>query len=132
MASPRIRAWLEILEFTCEPGEITSVLGIAPSATWTAGEPHPAGGRPHEESGWRLASPLDDSHDLEVHARWLLDRLPAELDLKQVTPEWWAQLTYVVEVADETPGMSFSAEVTGRLAALGVNLDIDLYVLPLD
>ena len=128
MTVPRVRAWFEILEFTCDPDAISAAVGVAPSETWRRGSPRRVGGRPHDESGWRLVSNCEASHDLEMHAVALLDRLPTSLNLTRLTSAWVAQLTFVVEVKEEVPSMAFSAETLRRIAGLGADLDIDMYV----
>lgn len=128
MAEPRVKAWFEILEFACDPQTISSHLALIPTRTWKAGETPPWRRRPEEVSGWRLASPLDAPHDLETHASWLLDQFPTHLDLSGVSRAWRAQIVFVVEVQDETPAMAFSAETLARIAKIGADLDIDVYV----
>jgi hypothetical protein len=59
---------------------------------------------------------------------WLLDQLPPILNLPRLKNKWFAQFTFVVEVQDQTPAMSFGIETLSRITQLGANLDIDLYV----
>jgi hypothetical protein len=129
MADPRIRAFLEILEFDCPPEDITTRLGVVPVKSWAKGELDSAS-RAREQSGWRIESLIDAGHDLELHALWLLDRLPPHVDLSEITSRWVIQLVFIVEVQDETPGMAFQPATLSRISALGAALDIDLYVFP--
>lgn len=130
MKPPLTRVNLLINNFDCRAEELSSVLGLTPSETWRAGEQYgPAPVHVYKESGWQFDSPLDEPWDVPKHLWWILDQLPATLDiLDSVTDSWAVQVGVRVEIYDaETPVFSFEAPLVRRMADIGASLDIDYY-----
>lgn len=123
MTPPRVRAWFCVLGFAGDPDEFSAMMGTAPDDTWRAGEGIGSARTPQPEAGWRIRSRLPSDADVEAHARWLLDRLPAGLPANGP----YLQLSFAIDVYGEQPALSFSPETIARLAALGAAIDVDLY-----
>lgn len=129
MTPPRVRAWFSVLGFTGDPGEISARLGLVPDAAWGAGEGIGTARTAQPEAGWRIRSQLPADADVEEHACWLLDRLPAALLARESLPGSYLQFSFAIDVAGERPALSFSPGTVARIAALHAAIDIDLYGL---
>lgn len=133
MSKPRVKVFLYLTDFDCEPEDVTSALGIQPSQVWSRGDKFgPRMQLERKDTAWILRSPLDEPWNIQSHFRWLLDRLPDRLDcLSSVTDCWYAQMSVVAYMpGNNTPALSFDPPMVARFAQLGAALDIDLYVVP--
>lgn len=128
MSVPNITAHLEIRDFDCDPSAITASLGVQPSQVWKKGDSIALGKGERRYSGWRLTVPPLEEIELEPYVKWLLEKIPRQLDFSRVTAAWEAQISFTVHVDDETPAIFFSPATLTRVGELGANLDIDLYV----
>lgn len=129
MTRPTIRVFLDITDFECAPEAVSQSLGVKPTRTWKAGDLVGSTGPTWPTNGWRLERLGGGAPDLEQRVLELLNDLPDDLGaLSQVTSSWEGQLSFVVELADEAPGMYFSVETLRRVERLGISLDIDLYL----
>ncbi len=126
---PRVRGVFYVFDFDCEAADITSAIGTAPTRTWLAGERIGRSTRLEKSNGWCLETGTDDS-DPEVHLKWLFSHLPPSLgSLLAVASHWTAQVSLVVEMADQTPSFNLSQETIRKLNALGARLDVDMYIV---
>lgn len=118
---------LYIDELICLPDEVSLVLGVKASRTWRAGETIGKSSRVRSSNGWVLESGLKDENDPQRHVVWLLDHLPQTLEpLREIAPQFDAQLSLTIEIDDEAPQFNFPASTLARLARLRVSLDVDI------
>jgi hypothetical protein len=124
------RACFRVLGFACSHDELSGALGVQPTRTWKHGDLVTSRStRRQKASGWEVASGLSQHATPHQHASRLLDRLaPAADSLRQMRVEA-SVLSIVIEVhGGDRPPIGLSRENVARLAALGAQLDIDLYV----
>ena len=127
--NPKVRACLYIDDFECTPDSVTSILGIQPTRIWFTGDKIEKSILVKSSNGWMLESPLVKEVDPEIHIKWLIDHLPENLEiLRSKTLKWDAQLSLVLEMADETPPFNLTKATIARIAQLGLSLDVDMYI----
>ena len=126
----RTYVFLGVYEFGDDLDSVTEVIDVAPSEAWVKGDPlpkHPSLVRKH--SRWTLDSGLPSSAPFEEQIVALLDRLkPIEDGVRRAA----AQYEVGIQVAmywhqSHNPGCLIPPEVAGRLAELGLDLDLDIY-----
>ena len=125
------RARLVVLSDELSPEELTELLGMAPDVSWRMGEPG-RGGRPHPHHGWELESRLRQDRPPEEQLTDLLERLapiaPAIASLANNPAVFGARLWLVRHGENWNPGVSLSVESIRQVDALGLGLEIDIYV----
>lgn len=125
-----IRVFFDITEFQCDPDVVTKILDIQPSSTWREGDAIGPVGPRRSSNGWRLASQTDDQLSVGAHVDDVLGRLPSDLEkMHTVATHWRTRLSVVVEMQQRTPGFFIEAPWISKLASLGAELDVDLYLL---
>ena len=139
------RGWATLRLFmdSLIPEEVTARLGVEPSewhrrgesVQYSYGEELEWRGRPWRSSSWRLCSerhvPTTDTA-LELHIAWLLDQLgaaQAEGKFLALHQEDVQADVFCFWEARGNAGLTLSAEVMGRLAALDLTLGLDIYGL---
>jgi len=126
---------LRLMEFDSSPDQITSAIGIVPTKTWKKGDLiNPKGTRQHKENGWLISSGLSKECDFEQHLLSLLSIINPHLDkLKEVCATCYVELSCAIymycESEESTPAVHLDRQTTQVLAALGAEIDFDLYVL---
>ena len=126
---PRAYAYFRVAAESLPHAEITQLLGIEPTESWSKGDPglyNPS--RP--DSGWCLHSPLPQTNtNLWEHIEALLPLLEQRAPAVKALGEKY--MTYIACVGwyDETasPGLSLSRDVVASIASLGLGFDADLY-----
>jgi hypothetical protein len=124
------RACFRVLGFSCSHDQLSRALGVQPTRTWHQGDLVTNRSTVRRETdGWELASGLPKAATAEEHANSLLDRLGSAADaLKQIGAEA-SVLSIVMEIhGGDRPPLGLSRENIARLASLGAELDIDLYI----
>ncbi len=88
----------------------------------------PGGGRSYDEHRWYYHSSVPDCLDFETKLKHLLDELSA--DKVQSLPEDCKVSINVAyyEYQDSPGGWHLESDILKKLAVLGVDLDVDLYV----
>jgi hypothetical protein len=124
------RAFFRVIGFACSPDELSNAIGLQPTRTWNEGDLVTSRStRRQKSSGWELASGLAKEATPDQHASRLLDRLGPAADSLKRMPVEASVLSIVLEIhGGDRPPLGLSRENVARLAALGAELDIDLYV----
>jgi len=127
--SSEIRVALLLSDFSCEPAQLTEIVGIRPTRVWKIGDVNPKSGVAYRSSGWMLDAPSGSGDDLDTRTRWLLDRAAAEIhQLERVTKSWSVKLYCSVYTSGDRPPLFLSAPTVQRLASVGAAIDVDLFV----
>lgn len=127
----KVRVRLIVLGFSCPAHEITSILGVEPTNSWTAGDPVLAIAKNiHHENGWALESPASVEDTTPEDAIQALFRsLPSAEAFERLPKDADVQLTISVKGYTERPAVFLSTESIIALAKLRASLDIDPYDL---
>jgi hypothetical protein len=128
------RTWatLRIWGKALDPDMVTGQLGITPSTAFRAGDQR---GKKKDaiwkEGHWDISSEGHvSSNVLQDHIEWLLDQLePAQARLRILLTEddVRADIFCFWEFATHNAGIVFSPLVMRRIAALNLELDLDIY-----
>ena len=132
----RIVAALRIVGFTCHHSDVTTLLGIEPTAVWLKDELVSKSGRGtmrHHENGWALSFE-DKSEDSPLIFQRLFDRIgqtliPVKekfLRLPQGSIVHFACAAYICK---NTPAFSLDCGSMKLLADINGSLDLDIYCL---
>lgn len=129
----RARANFRIVGETIDLDRITQVLGLIPSRVQRRGELVGRGTSIRSESSWHLSSTLEESAPLADHLLQLVVTLePRAAALPLATRD--AQIASLFCFYEARAGfgsvLTLPPELLGRISALGVPLQIDVY--PLD
>jgi hypothetical protein len=119
-----------------DPGSITEMVGLTPSRTYRAGDEHvtPNGHRRlRKRTMWQVDVGPRRTVDLESMIEEMLVALEPVADairdcVRSVNLEH-GELSVVAYMADQTPAAVVTLDHMSRLVALGLNLDIDLYLV---
>ncbi len=116
------------------PEEVTSKIGIQPTKTWLKDELiSPKAKIRYQQNGWKLRSHLDTSDDLEEHFRVVLDQLKQGWQpLVEMCSVYDAEFCGVVYTSGDRPTIHFDKEILKAVLQLNAEIDVDLYVLPLE
>lgn len=121
-------AYFWVRGFDCPPEAISERLGILPSEVTLKGELL-RGGRVRETSYWSVLSPLARGNEfLDSHIDALLEILePVAVKIRAIQNEYEVGINCVGYFYSSNPGFHLSREVIGRLSALKLSVDFDLY-----
>jgi hypothetical protein len=110
--------------------DISAALELTPSDSHDIGEPRShRDPRPWGHVHWGLRSDLPDTATLEEHLSHICDRLQLRAAALQALLDSGYELDWFcfVETGNGQGGVSLSAGLLQRLAALPVELDLDIY-----
>jgi hypothetical protein len=129
-----IHVFLGIFQFGDDPQVVTDLLGVAPTKAWAPGAAMPGkagerGGRwPHGR--WVLVSPGGRQASVEEQLLSLLPLLEERPDaLAEAKRRYEVGLMCAAYYHEVNPGFHLDVELLRRVAALGLDLDFDLYCL---
>ncbi len=127
-------AHLTILSDILSPDEMEAAVGIAPDRFWAKGERHAGGRRERKFNGIVFESDLDRQRDDPgKHIDAVVQRLSPLSDqianLARDERVHSARLWLYWNTSGSNPGLSFAHETLNAINALGVSLDVDIYVL---
>jgi len=113
-----------------DPRSVTEELGIIPSRSFKRGDRRTEAKKwPH--GYWALTSSGNiESMDLALHLQWLIDQLePVKPTLVRLLKE--SKISAVIScfwtLQTSHDGLSFNYTLLGRIAALGLNVEFDVY-----
>src|SRR5947207_9065115 len=129
--STRISAALTLTGSGYDPDEITQQVGVTPTDTWRLGERIQNTALRHKHDGWSFSTGLQESFDLSQQVRTLLDQLqPYFAALTNCCRRWSleAEIECVIYAEGQIPAIHFDPDDVKRIAELGAEIDVDLYV----
>ncbi len=125
-----IYAELVITSASMRPDEITLLVGLEPTESWRTGEIFGAANvRRRKENGWVLASGLDRSKDLSQHLASLMAKIAPRSEQLRNLADCSIEVACVLYAYDYVPAMHFDSAIVSLVAAIGAEIDIDLYNL---
>jgi hypothetical protein len=123
----RTKVTLRLLGDSLDPESVTSLLGQQPTKSWRAGDPRPGG--PAKSGSWHLQSELPG--DLETQIKGLLASLSPDIAIwKVVTKQHHADLFCGLFLTEENQGLVLTPDTMGAIAQRGLELSLDVYVVP--
>lgn len=119
-----------VFGFGDDPAMVTRTMGIEPTKVWVKGEPTGIRKGIHTHSRWTLQSTLQLAEPIEAHFENLLPQLESRREaVVDVRTRFKARLAVAAYWYEFNPGFCLSASVVQRVAALGLEVDFDLYCL---
>jgi hypothetical protein len=120
-----------VFEFGQDTSVVTDMAGFEPTEAWVVGQPMRK--RPdvtHRHSRWTFKSPLPLSAPVEEHLVALLTALETHAaGVRAVVARFPTEIGCAVYFRTFTPGFHLPQELLARVAALGLDIDFDLYFL---
>ncbi|WP_211441961.1 DUF4279 domain-containing protein [Collimonas humicola] len=131
-----INAELRILEFGCDPSEITKCLNLQPTSTWVKGEIVSKTGKGilrHQENGWAWCSNLD-SEEKVLDFRDLFDDIfrnlnPIKDKFQYLPNNSVIQLACCAYIRNCAPAFTLDERIIKLLAEINASVDFDIYCL---
>jgi hypothetical protein len=132
---PRLDVEFRIYSTRISVEQITDLVGIVPTATWTLGEQVGKTSLRRKENAWRYSIAMADEHD-----HWQLDKtvkdllqvlMPKASDIRRICNELdlEVEVSCGVRIADQPPTMNFTPDIISDLAAFNATLDIDIILI---
>ena len=120
-----------VFEFGQDISAVTQLAGFEPTKAWVVGQPmrtHPD--VTHRHSRWTFQSQLPLSAPVEEHLDALLSALESHsTGIHAVTARFPTEICCAVYFRRFTQGFHLPQQLLARVAALGLDLDFDLYFL---
>lgn len=127
---------LRVMDFECAPFEITRLLGLQPTVTWSKGEAKSKSGRgtqKFEENGWAWSRKLQSTEGAldfnTLFADLLKEVGPVKDNFKRLPARTCVQLACVAYIRNGTPSFSLEEPIIQLLADINASVDFDLYCL---
>jgi hypothetical protein len=122
---------LMVLGFHESPENVSKVIGIAPTKAWRAGDPVlDKKENKQPENGWMLNSPVEPkSGDADAAILALVSSFPSPEAFFRLPKGSRVQVTCTLYGYSERPWMYLSNRTLSALAAIGADLDVDIYDL---
>ena len=112
-----------------DPSTLTDELGVAPTQAWRKGELDPRW-RERKTGHWALYSRLARTAELEEHLLDVLMQMDANSSaFTAVTQRLGGIMQLVGHFHDIGAGLNLPKDLVSRLAAYGLELDLDAYYL---
>src|SRR5438067_13549307 len=120
-----------VFEFGQDASVVTQLAGFAPTEAWVVGQPMRK--RPdvmHRHSRWTFKSPLPLGAPVEEHLDALVSALETHAaGVRAVSARFPVEIGCAVYFRTFTPGFHLPKQLLARVAALGLDIDFDLYFL---
>jgi hypothetical protein len=120
-----------VFEFGQDASVVTKLAGFEPTESWVVGQPMRK--RPdvaHRHSRWTFKSPLPLIAPVEEHLDALVSALETHATgIRAVLSRFPAEIGCAVYFRTFTPGIHLPQQLLARVAALGLDIDFDLYFL---
>jgi hypothetical protein len=132
---PRLDVEFRIFSTRIGTDQITELIGLAPTDTWTLGEQVGKTSLRRKDNAWRYSIAMADEHD-----HWQLDKtvkdllqilMPKASDIRRVCHDLdlGVEVSCGVYIADQPPTMNFTPDIISDLAAFNATLDIDVILI---
>jgi hypothetical protein len=122
--------YFAVFGFGDDPAVVTRAMGVEPTKAWRKGEPTGKGRGIQTHNRWVLKSTLPLAEPIEAHLENLLSQLESRGEaVADLRTRFEARLAVAAYWQEVNPSFSLSASVVERVAALGLELDFDLYCL---
>ena|SRR5215211_2347679 len=135
----KIELALILTDFDEHPTQISDILSLMPTQIWLKGEYVHKTALKRKTNGWVLSSGLDKDAELEDHINALFSKIkPVLASFSNLPPTIEKELSSAIYIYSEennpneehrTPPIHLDREHVETLSRLGVEFDIDLYVL---
>lgn len=123
-----------VYDFDCTPEELTSKIGLEPSETFIKGDKReigPLGKQVYAnvlEHSWIINSKLKPTDDLQDHIEILLQILEAQTNnIREIAKNYYAEVSIAIYSYNLNVGMHIDHESLSKLAALHLEVDLDIY-----
>jgi len=121
----------QLIDFECDPEEITARVGITPTETWRIGDfVTKKRAMRHESNGWQLDSQLEKTAELNAHIESILEQLKPSWQLfREISIECYVEISCAIYLYSDNllPAIHFNKEIVQQFAELNADIDIDLY-----
>ena len=120
---------LKILSESRTPESIENLLGLPADSCWHVGDKRAKTTIIENVNGWVLNSGLPETDSLEHQCKALLTKLKDCGDrVKSLSVEDTVVVSCVI-YSSAQPALYFDGSVIAQIAALGADLDLDVYIL---
>ena len=120
---------LKLVRFERDPGEVTALLGVAPSKVWCKGDNIGGSTRRYDGNGWRVTADRRAA-DVESGVDALLAHLAPSWDrLRAFSKECHSELSIVIYARAQMPAIHLRFDQIERFAELAAHLDVDVYCM---
>ncbi len=132
---PELDVELRVFGTRLDPSQITHLIGVVPTRTWTLGESIQKTNLRRKENAWCYSVPMvdeDDNWHLAKTVKHLLQvLLPKANEIRQICSDFdlECEVSCGVYVAGRPPSMNFTPDVVSDLAAFNATLDIDVILI---
>jgi hypothetical protein len=128
---PEISVYFLLTGFEITPDEITSILGIEPSKSWSVGDTIEKTKLKRKENGWTLSSGLDKSSELEEHLTSLFQQIQSKWSIfLNLCSKYEAEISCTIYSYEaQGSAMHFDKAIIKYVAELNAEIDIDYYCL---
>lgn len=123
---------LKVHDFECSIEDISRKLGAAPVESWLKGEiiPNRDGKTVRRNSSWIIKDSFEDSTFINQKITDLLKSIKTS-ELIVLSEKYLCELSVVMKCHNENNiGFNFDKEMLNKISGLGIELDIDIYILP--
>jgi hypothetical protein len=128
---PELSVCLTIRSSDLQPEAVTTQLGLQPTRTWKAGEKRGSTRVVERDSGWILRTPARPALEFDDLVSEVLNEIePRASELLELAkqPGMTVRLDCVGYVTATVPSIYFENGLLRRMGALGVDLDVDLFL----
>lgn len=121
-------AWLTIYSDTESAEALSAALGVTPDEAWNKGDSRKRG-KTHTTTGISLRSRVSDERPPDDHLGDLLTRIEPLYDrvARQIADGNRVRLKVALFADTDNPTLRLPADLLRRLAAFGVDLELDIY-----
>jgi hypothetical protein len=128
--APEHHVYFAVFGFGDDPAVVTGAMGVEPTKAWAKGEPTGIRKGTQTHSRWTLQSTLPLGEPIKAHFENLLPQLESRREaVAEVRTRFEARLEVAAYWREVNPGFCLSASIVKRIAALGLEVDFDLYCL---
>lgn len=129
--APEHHVYFAVFDFGDDPAIITRAMGLEPTWAWIKGDVIANSRRGRQtHSRWVLQSTRPLAEPIEAHVENLLPRLESRREaVVDVRTRFKARLVVAAYWYAANQGFRLTADVLQRIAALGLEVDFDVYCL---